>query len=99
MAGALITFDAGKLYREDGTPVALAELDKPTRLAIQALEVSELYGEQRVNIGVMKKIRQYDRIRAMEMYAELKGWRNGGAAKGSKADLLGEYIAALKDKQ
>lgn len=94
--GALITFNAKRLYRTDGTPIALDELDDNTALAIQALEVTELYGEERVNIGVLKKIRQYDRIRAIETYAELKGWKNGGAGRGEKLNLLREYMAALQ---
>lgn len=96
--GALITFDAGKLYREDGTPVALSELDLPTRQAIQALEVDENWeydedAEARINVGVTKKIRQYDRIRATQLYAELKGF---AAQHTGKKDRLDEVIAAMK---
>lgn len=98
--GALITFDAGRLYREDCSPVALHELDQPTRLAIQALEVDELWekgdgDDKRVNVGVIKKIRQYDRIRAADLYAELKNWKRGQGAE-NKQNLLAEYMAALK---
>ena len=99
--GALITFDAGRLYREDGTPVALGELDKNTRLAIQALEVDELWEydegqERRVDVGVTKKIRQYDRIRAAELYADLKNWKRGQGFN-NQENLLAQYIAAFQD--
>jgi hypothetical protein len=99
-AGALIVFNPKRLYCTDGSPLPLDQLDDATALAIQALEVYQQYegsGEARVNVGVTKKIRQYDRLRAIEIYAELKGWKAGKGAAGDKLDMLAQYLAAVRD--
>lgn len=54
----LAFFDARKLFRDDGSPVPVNELDSDTAAAIAGLEVAEIFegsGEERRFVGYLKK--------------------------------------------
>jgi phage terminase small subunit len=64
LAFRLAQFDIRKLYREDGSPVPIHELDDVTATAIQAVEVTEEWegsGDDRVFVGFTKKYKTADR--------------------------------------
>ncbi|GAA4400406.1 terminase small subunit [Quisquiliibacterium transsilvanicum] len=65
----LARFDIRKLYREDGSPVPIHELDDETAAAVQAVEIQEVYegsGADRVFVGYTKKYKVADKNAALE---------------------------------
>lgn len=65
----LARFDIRKLYREDGSPVPIHELDDETAAAVQAVEIQEVYegsGADRVFVGYTKKYKIADKNAALE---------------------------------
>lgn len=72
---AIAYFDPRRLTYEDATPRPISELDDDTATALMGLEVNELWGpgEERTReiIGVTKKYRQADRLRALELLAKI----------------------------
>lgn len=97
---AQLVFDARRLYREDGTPISLQEVDDVTALALSGIEVDELFepgenrGDPRINIGIAKKFKVSDRIRAAELVLKYRGALEGGKPKGT--DRLQDVIDAMK---
>lgn len=69
MLKKLVMFDPRKLFKEDGSPKAISELDDETAFAIQGLDVLEEFdyeGDQKVLIGHTKKYKLADRNAAIE---------------------------------
>lgn len=65
----LARFDIRKLYREDGSPVPIHELDDDTASAVQAVDIHEEYagsGADRVFVGYTKKYKVADKNAALE---------------------------------
>jgi hypothetical protein len=100
---AIIFFDPRRLYNEDGTPIALQELDDATALAIAGLEVDDLWetdgdSARRISIGVSKRFKVGERIRAAETLWKKQG-KMGGAddRQKDKRNLLTEYLAAISE--
>lgn len=70
----LAFFDVRKLFREDGGPIPIAELDADTAAAISGFEVAEIWegaGDNRRFVGQLKKYRLASKdssIAALEKY-------------------------------
>lgn len=65
----LARFDIRKLYREDGSPIPIHELDDDTAAAVQAVDIHEEYtgsGADRVFVGYTKKYKVADKNAALE---------------------------------
>lgn len=65
----LATFDIRKLYRDDGSPIPIHELDEDTARCIQGVDVLEEYagtGKDRVFVGYTKKYKVADKNVALE---------------------------------
>lgn len=65
----LATFDIRKLYREDGSPIPIHELDDDTARCIQGVDILEEYagtGKDRVFVGYTKKYKVADKNAALE---------------------------------
>lgn len=66
-------FDIRQLYNLDGTLKGIHELDPETARMVQTVEVDELFtghGDQRRRVGESKKVKVYDRLKALEMTAK-----------------------------
>lgn len=69
-------FDPRRLYRDDGQPVDITELDDDTAGAIAGLEVLDEFsgsGEDRTQIGFTKKYKIADKVRALDSVARHLG--------------------------
>lgn len=91
---AIIFFDPRCLYREDGTPVAVDELDEATSLALAWIEVEELWDDsfedgdkRRIQIGNTKKVGTRDKVKAIETYLRTLGKLDGEPEKKESAGL------------
>lgn len=65
----LAKFDVRKLYRPDGSPIPIHELDDDTAAAVQAVDIHEEYvgsGGDRVFVGYTKKYKVADKNAALE---------------------------------
>lgn len=67
----LARFDIRKLYRDDGSPIPIQELDDETAAAVQAVEILEVYeydteAKQKVFVGYTKKYKVADKNAALE---------------------------------
>lgn len=65
----LAKFDIRKLYREDGSPIPIHELDDDTAAAVQSVDIHEEYagtGADRVFVGHTKKYKVADKNAALE---------------------------------
>lgn len=65
-------FDARKLFREDGSPLPITELDDATAAAIVGLDVSEIYAGETA-IGQVKKYKLADKKGALDSIARHLG--------------------------
>ena len=66
----LAFFDIRKMFRDNGTILPLAEMDEHTAAAIAGIEVTELFdgvGNERRQIGIVKKVRLTDRAASLDM--------------------------------
>ena len=66
---SMASFDVRKLYKADGSPIPIHELDDMTAAAIQGVDIEEEYtgkGEDRVFIGYTKKYKVADKNSAAE---------------------------------
>jgi phage terminase small subunit len=67
---AIAMSDPRRLYHADGRLKPPSEWDDETAAAISAVEVEELYagrGEDRVAIGHVRKVKRFDKVRALEL--------------------------------
>lgn len=72
----LAYFDPRKLFRSDGKPLAITELDDDTAAAVAGLDVLEEYdgsGEERTLVGHVKKWKIGDKNSALEKAAKILG--------------------------
>lgn len=72
----IATFDIGELYNQDGSMKKLHEIPKRTRAAIASLDIDELFegfGNQREQIGQTKKVRSFDKLKAIELAGKQLG--------------------------
>lgn len=69
----LAFFDPRKLYRDDGSPIPIKELDDETAAAVAGLDIQELYDKEGNFIGYTKKYKLSDKIRALDSIAKHLG--------------------------
>lgn len=63
-------FDVRKLFNKDGSMKSPDEWDDATAAAVSGLQVFEEFagrGEQRIQIGLTKKVKAFDKIKALEL--------------------------------
>ena len=68
-ASRLGRFDARKLYRADGSPIPVNELDDDTARCVAAIEMIEVYegsGKDRVFVGYTKRYKTHDKNSALD---------------------------------
>lgn len=68
-------FDHRKLTDAEGNPIPLHKLDDATVAAIAGIDVEELFvgrGDDRVQIGTLKKYRTWNKVDALKMILEAK---------------------------
>lgn len=72
----LAFFDPRMLYRDDGSPIPIGELDDDTAAAVAGLDIQEVFegfGEDRKFVGYTKKYKISDKVRALEGLAKHLG--------------------------
>lgn len=65
--------DIGKLFNEDGALKHPSEVDEKTRRALSSVDIEELHegkGAERVQVGTTKKVKLWDKVKALEMLAK-----------------------------
>lgn len=68
--------DIRAFYNEDGSLKKITELDEDEAAAIAGVEVDELwdgYGEEREQLGVTKKLKRWDKVKALDSLARHLG--------------------------
>jgi phage terminase small subunit len=69
-------FDPRKLFRDDGSPKEIGEIDDETAAALAGLDVQEVYegyGEDRKFVGYIKKYKLTDKKSALDSIAKYLG--------------------------
>lgn len=92
-------FDPRKLKNLDGSWKELEELDSDTAAAILGIEAEEMYtgrGEDRENIGQIKKYKYHNKEKILALLGEHLGVGKGGV-KESDQDRLDEVIDAIRN--
>ena len=87
-------FDLRRLVHEDGSPKDLHELDEDTASAIAGIDIEELFagkGEDRANIGRIRKYKLVDRRAYVDMGLKVIG----GYKEDNKQQNAGEALAAM----
>jgi phage terminase small subunit len=94
----LAYFDPRKLFKSDGTPKAVDELDDDTAAALAGIEVVEEFegsGKDRVFVGYTKKYRVADKNAALEKAAKILGLfkKDNEQAGNALASALSQFVA------
>lgn len=95
-ASRIALFDPRKLFRDDGTPKPIAELDDDTAAALAGLDVHEEFegsGEDRVFVGYTKKYKVADKNAALEKLFKHHGLYEKDNEQ--KTDPLAELVKAI----
>jgi len=83
-------FDPRQLFRPDGSPKDITELDDDTAAAIAGLEVMEIWegrGEDRRFVGYLKKYKLANKIGALDSIARHLGMFNDRLELGGKVSV------------
>lgn len=91
----LARFDIRKLYKLDGSPIPIHELDDETAAAIQAVDVLEEFrgsGEDRVFVGYTKKYKVADKNAALD-----KLFKHFGLYEVDNSQKISPVLAMLKE--
>lgn len=103
-ATRLARFDIRKLYRADGSPIPIHELDEDTARCIAGVDITEEYagsGEDRAFVGYTKKYRTHDKNAALEKLFRHHGLyekdnrQTAGFLHGLPAELVRQITARL----
>ena len=95
-ASRLATFDPRRLFKEDGSPKPINELDDDTAAALAGLDVTEEWsgsGEGRVFVGLTKKYKVADKNSALEKLFRHHGLYEKDRAQETNA--LSELVKAI----
>ena len=95
-ASRLALFDPRKLFRDDGSPKPINELDDDTAAALAGLDVHEEYqgsGEDRVFVGYVKKYKVADKNAALEKLFKHHGLYEKDNSQ--KTDPLSELLKGI----
>lgn len=94
-------FDPRKMFRADGSPKAITELDDDTAAAIGGLEVLEEYdgtGKDRVLVGHVKKYKIADKNSALDKAAKILGqYEKDNKQQAEKVKVI--FMAGGKDPE
>lgn len=75
--GFIAFSDIRKFYKEDGTLKSIADLDDDAAAALAGVEVDELedwIDNTKVHIGFTKKIKRWDKVKAIETINKMLGY-------------------------
>lgn len=95
-ASRIALFDPRKLFRDDGTPKPIRELDDDTAAALAGLDVHEEFegsGDDRVFVGYTKKYKVADKNAALEKLFKHHGLYEKDNEQ--KTDPLAELVKAI----
>lgn len=104
----LAFFDPRKLFDSKGNLVKIHEMDDDTAACIASVDHEEIFegrGENRVNVGVLRKIRAWDKGAALEKLMKNTGLfekdnsQTGPAAMRELMEALGAKAGGFKVKQ
>jgi phage terminase small subunit len=104
----LAFFDPRQLFDEKGDIRAIHEMDDDTAAAIASVDHEEIFagrGENRVNVGILRKIRAWDKNAALEKLMKNSGLfekdnsQTGPAAMRELMAALGASAGGFKVKQ
>lgn len=87
---AIAMFDPRALYDDDGEPIPITQLDEDTAKAIAGLDVESLYDYEegkKTKIGVVRKYRLADRLKAYELLGKYVGAWDGTKSVNRKNGL------------
>jgi len=95
---AIVRFDPRRLLWADGCPRNIEDLDDDTAMGLQGVEVQELWGRDaagtRTVIGLSKKYKQADRLKAIELLMRNRKLLDGEG--GSSGDMLADVVEAIQ---
>ncbi len=95
-ASRIALFDPRKLFREDGSPKPINELDDSTAAALAGLDIHEEFegsGDDRVFVGYTKKYKVADKNAALEKLFKHHGLYEKDNEQ--KTDPLAELVRAI----
>lgn len=87
--------DIGKLFNEDGSLKNPSEMDEDTRAALSSIQVLEEFegsGESRSQIGWTKKIRMWDKTKALEFIGKHLHLFNGDRDGDDRPNVIFQTI-------
>ena len=80
--------DLSQIFAEDGTLLPIHEMPEDARRVLAGIEVEELFegrGESRERVGTLRKVKAWDKVRALELlgkhrrlFADVVEGRDGG---------------------
>jgi phage terminase small subunit len=94
--GKIAFSDIRTYFDKNGKLKPIHELDDDAAAAIASIEVEELWvgnGKSRTQVGVVKKIRFFDKIRALEAINKMMGWN---AAERVQHEVGESFLDLLK---
>jgi phage terminase small subunit len=102
-ATRLARFDIRKLYRPDGSPIPIQDLDEDTARCVAAVDIHEEYagsGKDRVFVGYTKKYKTHEKNAALEKLFRHHGLyeRDHRQASGFLHGLPAETVRQILDK-
>lgn len=102
---AIATVDIRQAYREDGTLKSIREMSPELAAALSSVETDELAvgsGDERVVIGSTKKVKFWDKAKAIELFMKKHGLlieRKKIEIARSLEDIIGEANADVVDAE
>jgi phage terminase small subunit len=99
---ALAFTDIRKFYNEDGSLKKITELDADAAAALAGVETEELYagfGEDRIAIGQTKKIKRWDKNKALENLARHLGMFNDKLTVNADEQMMNLFKTVMRRGQ
>lgn len=96
---AIRDFDIRKLYEKDGTLKPIHKLTEEEAAGIASIEVDEIFdviAGKKVYKGVSKKVKRWDRLRAIDGMARMQGYGSSVKISGTGTDDKGNTIKEFK---
>lgn len=82
--------DRRKLFEDDGTLKPLSQIDDDTAALLSGIESDEIYrgrGEERHLVGVLRKVKTFDKVRALEQAMSILGMHKTASPSESAFNL------------
>ena len=96
---AIRDFDIRRLYEKDGTLKAIHKLTEEEAAGIASIEVDEIFdvvNGKKVFIGITKKFKRWDRLRAIDGMARMQGYGSSLKISGTGTDEKGNAVKEFK---